>query len=63
LRILQLQLSGAVSESRLSEAESLLAEMRLLPNVKLAPDFDGLPVTDSMRRALERAVFQLDEVG
>lgn len=41
------------------EAESLVAEMRNLPDVRLAPHVDGPQVMDSTRRALERAGYRL----
>jgi hypothetical protein len=43
------------------EAELLVAEMRNLPDVKLAPHVDGPQVMESMRRALERAGYRLEE--
>jgi hypothetical protein len=46
-----------------SEADSLLAAMCHLPNVKPAHRVEGPQVAESTRRALARAVFQLDEVG
>lgn len=43
------------------EAESLVAEMRDLPDVKLAPHVDGSHVMEATRRALERAGYRLEE--
>lgn len=43
------------------EAESLVAEMRKLPDVKLAPHVDGPQVLESTRRAMERAGYRLEE--
>jgi hypothetical protein len=43
------------------EAESLVAEMRNLPDVKLAPHVDGPQVMESTRRAVERAGYRLEE--
>ena len=43
------------------EAESLVAEMRNLPDVRLAPHVDGPQVVDSTRRALERASYRLED--
>jgi hypothetical protein len=43
------------------EAESLVAEMRNLPDVKLAPHVDGPQVIESTRRAVERAGYRLEE--
>lgn len=45
------------------EAESLLAEMRKLPDVKLAPHVDGPQVLESTRRDLERAGCRLEASG
>jgi len=45
------------------EAESLVSEMRNLPDVKLAPHVDGPQVWESTRRALERAGYHLEESG
>lgn len=45
------------------EAESLVAEMRNLPDVKLASHVDGPQVMEATRRALERAGYRLDENG
>ena len=42
------------------EAELMAAEMRDLPNVKLAPHVDGSRVMEATRRALERAGYSLD---
>ena len=53
-----------VCESLLAdEAESLVSEMRNLPDVKLAPHVDGPQVWESTRRALERAGYHLEEDG
>ena len=53
-----------VCESLLAdEAESLVSEMRNLPDVKLAPHVDGPQVWESTRRALERAGYHLEENG
>ena len=45
------------------EAESLVTEMRNLPDVKLAPHVDGPQVMEATRRALERAGYRLEEHG
>lgn len=42
------------------EAESLLAEMHKLSDVKLAPHVDGPQVVEATRRALERAGYHLE---
>jgi hypothetical protein len=41
-----------------NETQSLLAEMRSLPDVKLAPHVDGPQVIEALRRALERAGYR-----
>jgi hypothetical protein len=43
------------------EAELLVAEMRKLPDVELAPHVDAPQVMESPRRALERAGYRLEE--
>ena len=43
------------------EAESLVAEMRRMSDLKLAPHVDGPQVMDATRRALERAGYCLEE--
>lgn len=44
-----------------NEAEALVAEMRKLPDVKLAPHVDGLQVMEALRRAVDRAGHRLEE--
>jgi hemerythrin HHE cation binding domain-containing protein len=43
------------------EAESLVAEMRRMSDIKLAPHVDGPQVMEATRRALERAGYCLEE--
>jgi hypothetical protein len=45
------------------EAESLLAQMRGMPDVKLAPHVDGPQVMEAARRAVERAGHRWDVSG
>jgi hypothetical protein len=44
-----------------NQAESMVSEMRNLPDVKLAPHVDGSQVMESTRRALEHAGYRLEE--
>ena len=46
-----------------NHVESLVAEMRNLPAVKLAPHVDGPQVVESTRRALERAGYRQEKNG
>ena len=43
------------------EAEALLAEMRAMPEIKLAPHVDSPQVEEATRRALERAGYSFEE--